>query len=393
MMFGAPAGLTRYRNAPGAIDESGAMVGVQPRRLAPPDGDGNAGPSTINLTDPNRYGTRPAIYGGGSVQPTMPPISDGGALPHQGATGGMFGAKHKINGWDIARAIAVGLLSAQAGRGNQGAAIALRGLQEQMLYRQKKNDADAETAGYVQALIARGVDPNDARIIAADPQEMSKHFGTRFDARTVDEGSSVYTPNLDGTANIFTAPKTFQNKADVVQMPGSSMTTPAYPLGSAPQPLGTPASIPGLRTEGEQYAASLGAAPGTPEWSSALQDYELKANGPTAFGFQNQLQSARLGNALSIARGHDATSATNNRRSVEASIRNNAATNTQSNTNNLRTTQTQAEIAAGHDSTHLRTSRRIRELPNEPVAVGPRGERLVVRNGAWVDSATGKPVQ
>jgi hypothetical protein len=87
---------------------------------------------------------------------------------------------------------------------------------------------------------------------------------------------------------------------------------------------------------------------------------------------------------MRIAQGHDATSSANNQRTVGASIGNNErSTSTQRDIATGRN-QTQLTIAEGNQNTRLRTSRRIRALPNEAVAVGPHGEKLVVRNGQWV---------
>lgn len=50
------------------------------------------------------------------------------------------------------------------------------------------------------------------------------------------------------------------------------------------------------QSDAEDYAASLGYQPGTPEFSTAMQDYVLRANGPTAFGYDVDLEDARQGN-------------------------------------------------------------------------------------------------
>jgi hypothetical protein len=44
--------------------------------------------------------------------------------------------------------------------------------------------------------------------------------------------------------------------------------------------------------------------------------------------------------------------------------------------------------------THYKPQRGAVQIsPNEPVAHGPNGQKLVVRDGKWVDAATGRPVQ
>lgn len=181
-------------------------------------------------------------------------------------------------------------------------------------YAQQQRKAAIEAAQqqqYVAALVARGMEPSLALIMAADPSEMAKHIGTRFDAQRVDEGSSVYTPNLDGTANVFTAPKTFKEGADVTQMPASQATAPIPPVpGLPPVTIGAPQQVPGLRSPALQYADEI-AQRGTQEWRNAVRDFTLKGYGPSA----NNMQSERLGTQRDIAYHRDATSAANNARS------------------------------------------------------------------------------
>jgi len=362
------------------------------------------------------FGTNPVMpynYGLGASPPIAgdlalampdaapPPDLGSGPLPRNAPSvagsakaavgGGMFGPPQKQNFLQkFGPVIAMALIGATA-RNNPAAGAQMQAIMQGMATRAKNAHEDEQTRNYVSALVAQGMDPNQAAILAADPQEMAKHFGTRFDAATIDEGSSRYVPNLDGSANVFTSPKTFKEGADVVQMPGSQMVAPAFSgLPAGPQQIGAPANIPGLRTEAEQYADSI-AQRGSPEWQSAVSNYTLKSYGPAA----HTMLGDRLQALRDIAAGHDATSrgnnirttgtsAANNIRSTSTSSANNARTTGQSNTNNLRTTGTSAANNAANNETRLRTSRTVRALPNEPVAVGPGGKKLVVRNGQWV---------
>src|SRR3954471_7823291 len=73
-----------------------------------------AGPSTINLTDPSRYGTRPEMFGGGPISPMGGPAPGGGmAAAAPAMPSGMFGthAKHSIDKAGLAMAIAAGLMA------------------------------------------------------------------------------------------------------------------------------------------------------------------------------------------------------------------------------------------------------------------------------------------
>lgn len=50
------------------------------------------------------------------------------------------------------------------------------------------------------------------------------------------------------------------------------------------------------QSDAEDYAASLGLKPGTPDFNTAMRDYVLRANGPTAYGYDVDLENARQGN-------------------------------------------------------------------------------------------------
>ena len=53
-------------------------------------------------------------------------------------------------------------------------------------------------------------------------------------------------------------------------------------------------------TAAEQYAGSLGEVPQTPGYRTALQDYTLRASGPTAYGFDTRLDDYRTDNDMSL---------------------------------------------------------------------------------------------
>jgi hypothetical protein len=424
-MFASPYGnpLLRFAAMPGVIDESGAVAAPMGSELNPgPAGPMlDSGPKTINLTDPGRYGRAPALFGGGPMvssrapNPSMTSPATAMAAPptlstEQMGGGGMFGGGKKPSFLQrFGPALAMMMIAATA-KGNPMAGYELQGIMNQLAQRQKNAREDQQTAQYVQALVARGVDPNDAVIMAADPAEMAKHFGTRYDAATVDEGSSRYVPNLNGTTNVFTAPKTFQNKADVVQMPGSQSLlgdTSALGLG-LPQPVGAPASIPGLRTEGEQFAASVGLQPGTPAYNDAIQNYELKAYGPNAQDMLGQ----RLKSQQALAAGHDATSAANNIRSTQTSASNNrysvdrrvgGGRGPHAPTPSTVIGGIMAKQASGQPltpseqntlreyRTHYKPQRGAVQIsPNEAMAHDAHGRPMVVRGGKWVYTDTGE---
>jgi hypothetical protein len=53
-------------------------------------------------------------------------------------------------------------------------------------------------------------------------------------------------------------------------------------------------------TAAEQYAGSLGKAPRSPDYNTAMQDYVLRANGPTAYGFDTALDNHRTANDMGV---------------------------------------------------------------------------------------------
>jgi hypothetical protein len=192
--------------------------------------------------------------------------------------------------------------------------------------------AKAQTLAVTQALRAQGVPDDQIAIMLTNPDKLGEYYNSRFQPATVDEGSTRVVPNLNGSQTMFTAPKTFQHGADIVQTPlrSSVLGVPSATVPEMGQPMGPPAYDPakhlpdsdpavigaarisGLRTDAEQYADSI-ASRGTPEWGAAVKDYTLKAYGPSA--------SAMLGQKLStqeaIAAGRNATSEANNRYRVD----------------------------------------------------------------------------
>lgn len=170
------------------------------------------------------------------------------------------------------------------------------------------------------------------------------------------------------------------------------------------------------RSPGQVYAESLGYEPGSDEYSLAIADYALRANGPTAFGQRVELQDdaqaaalERLGLSLDLQerlglrrdettrRGQD-VSERGNIRSTRQSDANNRRSTGQSDTNNRRSTQQsdansrRAAESAGRG--RGRAGRAAAPAPaSEPRAVGANGQQLVFRNGAWRDARTGAVVQ
>ncbi|MCA1653510.1 MAG: hypothetical protein ABR588_08830 [Sphingomicrobium sp.] len=161
----------------------------------------------------------------------------------------------------------------------------------------------------------------------------------------------------------------------------------------------------------ESYAQAQGLKPGTPEYAAAVKSYRLGGWSDDAvanregyagvrFGYQGQLQDARL---RSGERNTDVR--------ANASINNNIRTTGVSAANNARTV---GATTRGQDLRNATVQRGQTMLDNRvrgsaayqghgghagfgggasAVAVGPNGHRIVVQNGRWVDAQTGQPVQ
>ena len=145
------------------------------------------------------------------------------------------------------------------------------------------------------------------------------------------------------------------------------------------------------------YAKTLGFAEGTPEYNSAVQDYTLKSNGPTAtsardallanrYNYMGQLQAPRL--ATSRRNTDVRTNATiaNNMRSTRMAQRGQDLSHQDRQSGQL-LTDSRIRGSAGY------LGRGGRGSPAPAEAVSPDGHRIVVKNGRWVDAQTGAPVQ
>jgi len=121
-------------------------------------------------------------------------------------------------------------------------------------------------------------------------------------------------------------------------------------------------------SEAQDYAAALGAEPGTQEYETLMADYVLRHSGPTATANAMQEEDNRQTNRIGLEGVRQ-----QNRIGIEG-VR-------QGNRMSLRRTPT-------YRDTHPRPSgagRGVKIVPGETVIVGPGGKRQVVRGGKWVD--------
>jgi hypothetical protein len=119
--------------------------------------------------------------------------------------------------------------------------------------------ANIERQRIAAAMRNQGYSDDQVTLAMIDPASIGKNFNERFGTRVVAPGSAVVGDT---------------------------------PFGQRPQYR--------QPTDGEQYAAAQGFEPGSPEYATALQDYTLRGNGPTAFGFDRQLDDVRTGNDIRL---------------------------------------------------------------------------------------------
>jgi hypothetical protein len=185
--------------------------------------------------------------------------------------------KHRSTGEKILRGVLTGLTAISAGQGNYGAQMALR---ERALNRQERRKSMAELVEHnrlVGSMLRQGMSPDEAEIAATNPEAFSSSFSTRFKSGEMTPGSTHVTRNLDGSERRYMAPRLMQHGADIQAIGGEDP-------GSGGM---------SLRTYAEQFADTQGER-GSPEWKTAAQDYILRGNGATAYGFKDQLQDQRL---------------------------------------------------------------------------------------------------
>lgn len=117
------------------------------------------------------------------------------------------------------------------------------------------------------------------------PEQFFSNYSQRFRPQEIDAGDSlVYgMPGQGGSS--YMAPETFSDG------PNRMVYDPAN---------GGAQTIHEGSTDAEHYAASLGLQPGTPPYEAAVQDYVLRAGGPTASNYRSQLEQQRFGNRLGL---------------------------------------------------------------------------------------------
>lgn len=153
------------------------------------------------------------------------------------------------------------------------------------------------------------------------------------------------------------------------------------PIYTAPQPF-------------EIYARQFG-EPGSDEYFKALEDYRAGTWNDQGVAGRLTVQGPRLEQSNTNNIRSTSTSRDNNIRSTGTSRGNSIRSTGQSNANSLRTTN-QSNVNSERTDRRVRDSAGFRGRGGRggaATAVGPNGQRIVVRNGRWVDAQTGRPVQ
>lgn len=283
-----------------------------------------------------------------------------------------------------------GLLYLAAGNGSPQAMARLR---ERGEAKQERRRAEAQFQDHdriMGAMMRQGMTADQAEIAALNLEKFSDHYTSRYKADVINKGDTRYSPNLNGTADTYTAPETFKEGADVGATPPiQGRIGAAY---GAPSPIGSARSFDMLRPEPEQYADSI-APRGSDEWLQAVQDAEMGANGPTANAYRQSMLTQRL------ATQERNNIRTNNRPrgSTTRAPAPKAPTPT-SVIGRIMDKQARGQaLTPGEQSTYNdyragKGSGNGRRGGSSATAVGPNGEQAVLRNGKWVDARTGRPL-
>jgi len=115
--------------------------------------------------------------------------------------------------------------------------------------------------------------------------QMSNALASHQAAANVGQSETRVYGNPNQGGSTYQPPRLIENGVDTIRYdPRTGSTAPVYQ---------------GM-TQGEQYARSLGKQPGSKDWTGAVQDQQLGANGPTAMDARQGLEGIRQGNRLQL---------------------------------------------------------------------------------------------
>jgi hypothetical protein len=146
-----------------------------------------------------------------------------------------------------------------------GAAISAKG-RETAANRLKLKMQEAQRARVIEAMRNQGYSDDQIALALTNSEAFGNNYNQRFGTRVVAPGSSVVSGGPGGQQAVFTQPNQY-----------------------------------------EQYAAALGNARGTPGFNTAVTDYVLRSNGPTALSNDKAIDDYRTGNRVrmeGVRQGH-----------------------------------------------------------------------------------------
>lgn len=188
----------------------------------------------------------------------------------------------------------------------------------------------------------RGMGYTDDQVMLAleNPEAVSRNYAEGFGTRVVAPGSAVVQGSPQGQQIQYRQPNEF-----------------------------------------EQYGAAQGYEPGTDAFNTAAQDYVLRGNGPTAYGYDRQLDDVRTANDIELEGERQQGRLTlegarqSNRVGLEGVRQNNRIDTRQPPT--YRDLNPPPPRAAGGGGGRRPTARKIAVNPNT-------GEKMELVNGQWV---------
>jgi hypothetical protein len=246
----------------------------------------------------------------------------------------------------LAAALAV-FGDALSGDGRNAATAALGQNRANGLAGRQKAEADYQRAQQIASL--PGMNEREFAAYLENPDQwaanMSDAISSHHAAVNVNQSDTrVYGDPAQG-GHIYRPNRVIENGPDVYEYdPMAGETSPV---------------LQGL-TSGEQYARSLGLAPGSPGWADAVRDAELGGNGPTAFGYDQQLEGFKQGNRLTMEEQR------------------------QANRLQQRSTPTYRDANPPPARTAARGGSAPRRAVARPTATGPGGQKIEWNGTAWV---------
>lgn len=227
--------------------------------------------------------------------------------------------------------------------GDYGAAAQIQAAYMRQAQARQESEASAEQFQRLASQVASlpGMNAREFATFLGNPEQwaanMSDALATHHAAANVGQTETRVYGNPNAGGDYYQPPRLIENGADQIRHdPMTGENTIAFS---------------GMTT-GEQYARSLRLQPGSPEWNSAVRDAELGANGPTAFGYDQQLEAMRQQGRQTL-RGMPTYSQANPR--------------------------PRASGGGSRSNAPARSSGR-------PTATGPNGEKIEWNGRAWVPS-------